>query len=168
MSDAKKVEPAKAVTVDEVKKQLDNLSAYVRKIVKRLEELGGIDINMDGKIGLILVGLMLLSGVMFAADTLITGFNAETGVGTFKVVSDGTSATLTVDKLVVSTGLTAPSGVTGTSTLATNLTYTLATNTIIYLDASTNVATNTSIRVSTVTIQTAPMKFVSGICTNKP
>ncbi len=117
----------------------------------------------------ILIALFaMVSLSVLATDTLITGFNAETGIGTFKVVSDGTSATLTVDKLVVSTGLTAPSGVTGTSTLATNLTYTLATNTIIYLDASTNVVTNTSIRVSTVTIQTAPMKFVSGICTNKP
>jgi hypothetical protein len=112
--------------------------------------------------------LAVASLTAFAADTLITGFDATTGIGTFKVVSDGTDATLTVDKIVVSDGFTAPNGVTGTSTLATNLTYTLATNTIIYLDASTNVATNTSIRVSTVTIQTAPMKFVSGICTNKP
>jgi len=109
MSDEKKVEPVKkSVTVDELKKQVDGLSAYVRKIVRRLEELGGIDINMDGKVGMILLSLMLSSGIVFAADTVITGFDAVTGIGTFKVVSDGTSATLTADKVVASTTLSIP------------------------------------------------------------
>lgn len=173
MSDKEVVKPAKAVTVDEVKKQLDNLSAYVRKIVKRLEELGGIDINMDGKVGLILVGLMLLSGVVFAADTTITGFNAETGIGTFKVVSDGTDCTLTVDKLVVSDAVTAPNGVSGSSTVATNIsasayatnivnagivvtnmTVAYTTNIITYLDATTNAVASTNI-IPAYTLQTA-------------
>ena len=46
----------------------------------------------------------------FAADTVITGFDAQTGIGTFKVVSDGTDCTLTVDKLVVSDASTLPGG----------------------------------------------------------
>jgi hypothetical protein len=169
MSDEKKVEPAKkAVTVDEVNKKLDNLSAYVRKVVKRLEELGGIDINMDGKLGLILVSLMLLSGVVFAADTVITGFNAETGIGTFKVVSDGTDCTLTVDKLVVSDAVTAPNGVSGSSTaVATNITVSYVTNIWTALDATTNAVAFTNVTPS-YTLQTAVFKFAGGICTNKP
>ena len=167
MSDEKKVEPAKvkAVTVDEVNKKLDNLSAYVRKVVKRLEELGGIDINMDGKVGLILFGLMLLSGVVFAADTVITGFNAETGIGTFKVVSDGTDCTLTVDKLVVSDASTLPGGyvsnvVVQTATVAGTVALSYTTNIVTYLDATTNAVSWTNIAVTGVAVTTA------GVTTN--
>lgn len=112
MSDEKKVEPAKtkAVTVEELKKQIDGLAAYVRKIVKRLEELGGIDINMDGKVGLILISLMLLSGVVLAADTQVSGYTNETNIGTFYVSTDGTDSTLTVDKLSVLDATTLPGG----------------------------------------------------------
>lgn len=63
-------------------------------------------------IALSIVGLVC--AVSFAADTLITGFDAATGIGTFKVVSDGTSATLTVDKLTVtSTTSLSGAGITG-------------------------------------------------------
>jgi hypothetical protein len=112
MSDEKKVEPAKtrAVNVEELKKQVDGLAAYVRKIVKRLEELGGIDINMDGKVGLIIISLMLLSGVVLAADTQVSGYTNETNVGTFYVSTDGTDSTLTVDKLSVLDATTLPGG----------------------------------------------------------
>ena len=63
----------------------------------------------------ILIALFaMVSLTVLATDTLITGFNAETGIGTFKVVSDGTSATLTVDKLVVSSTATlSGAGLTG-------------------------------------------------------
>jgi hypothetical protein len=120
----------------------------------------------------------------FAADVLITGFDAVTGIGTFKVVSDGTDATLTVDKLVVSDAITAPGGVSGSSTVvtnlsglaafATNIAPTYVTNTWTYLDASTNLATNTvitttySVQTRTPAVQQASITFVSGICTNKP
>jgi hypothetical protein len=127
--------------------------------------------------------LAVASLTAFAADTLITGFDATTGIGTFKVVSDGTSATLTVDKLVVSTGVTNPGGVTETTSIttgitafayATNLVATVVTNTLIYLDASTNAATNvtysTTYAVATHTpvVKNSAAGFVSGVCTNAP
>ena len=57
----------------------------------------------------ILVSILAVCAVSaFAADTVITGFDAVTGIGTFKVVSDGTSATLTADKVVASTTLSIP------------------------------------------------------------
>ena len=167
MSDEKKVEPAKtrAVNVEELKKQVDGLAAYVRKIVKRLEELGGIDINMDGKVGLIIISLMLLSGVVLAADTQVSGYTNETNVGTFYVSTDGTDSTLTVDKLSVLDATTLPGGYVSnvtaqTASVAGSVTLTMATNTIYYMNADTNLATNIVIYISNVSVTTA------GVTTN--
>ena len=117
----------------------------------------------------ILIALLAVVAVStFAADVLITGFNAETGVGTFKVVSDGTDCTLTVDKLVVSDAVTAPNGVSGASAgVATNIAVTYVTNIWSVLDASTNTVALTNITPA-YTVQTAVFRFAGGICTNKP
>lgn len=107
---------------------------------------------------------------VFAADALITGVGSNyTGVGTFQVTSDGSKATLTVDEVnILGTAIqTVAGGVTGSSTVATNITPTYVTNTIIYLNASTNVATNVIV-TATYAAQTSAIKFVSGVCTNKP
>lgn len=114
---------------------------------------------------LFLLAVAIIAASVYAADTVITGFNAETGIGTFKVVSDGTDCTLTVDKLVVSDATTLPGGyvsnvVAQTASVAGTVTKTYLTNTIYYLDASTNVATNTIIYVSDVAVTTA------GVTTN--
>jgi hypothetical protein len=63
----------------------------------------------------ILIAMVVaVAACVYAADVMITGFDAVTGIGTFKVVSDGTSATLTVDKLTVSsTASLSGAGITG-------------------------------------------------------
>jgi hypothetical protein len=145
MSDEVKVEPAKAAKneVTELKAKLDNLSAYVRKIAKNFEKLSGIDLNADGKIGLIVIGLFCAS-VAFAADTQVSGYTNETNVGTFYVSTDGTSSQLTVDKLVVkSTATLSGAGLTGaipvaSITNALNQTASAVTNVIVSADAKTN------------------------------
>jgi hypothetical protein len=117
MSDKAKVEPAKAEKNDEVSElraKLDNLSAYVRKVVKSFEKLSGIDLNADGKVGVILISLLLGAGLVYAADTQVSGYTNETNVGTFYVSTDGTDSTLTVDKLVAIDAATLPvAGLTG-------------------------------------------------------
>lgn len=79
----------------------------------------------------------------YAVDTVITGFDAVTGIGTFKVVSDGTSATLTVDKLTVtSTAALSGAGITGNIPVAaiTNaLNQSVYTTNTITGDGKTNV-----------------------------
>lgn len=140
--------------------------------------------------------LTVLAVSAIAGNTLITGFDAVTGIGTFKVVSDGTDATLTVDKLVVSDAITNPGGVTGSSSVATNVASSSAAITATavvttqtakgYIAdvAVTNAAgaemlfvTNATVAVTIVnggnvvtniTASLSPIKFVSGICTNKP
>jgi hypothetical protein len=92
----------------------------------------------------ILIAFLAVASIsVIAADTLITGYDAQTGIGTFKVVSDGTSSTLTVDKLTVTSTTTIPgAGITGNIPLAaiTNALVgtTLTTNTITG-DGKTNV-----------------------------
>jgi hypothetical protein len=127
------------------------------------------------KLILALVAVVAMMGVaVYAADTLITGYNAETGIGTFKVVSDGTDSTLTVDKLVVSDAITAPGGVTGRSSVTTNIAATAyVTNIVVqyavYADTNGAVAvTNIVLQKATPTAQNASLWFVSGIATNKP
>ena len=53
------------------------------------------------KIVISIVSAVALCGVVLAADTIVTGYPATTGIGTFKVTTDGTSSTLTVDKIAV-------------------------------------------------------------------
>ena len=133
----------------------------------------------------ILIALLAVAAVaVFAADTVITGFNAETGIGTFKVVSDGTDCTLTVDKLVVSDASTLPGGyvsnvvvqtatVSGTvtpQTITPTVAYTYATNIYSCLDASTNAVSYTNITIATVVVGPALMTnatvTTAGVTTN--
>lgn len=107
-------------------------------------------------------------GFAFAADTIITGYPTTSGIGQFNVTSDGTSSTLTVDKLVVSTSATGPFGtnvnaVSGSSSVLTNVSLGTVVLTNVF-GGDTNVYTV----VTGVTAQASSIKFASGICTNKP
>lgn len=111
MSDEVKIEPATKADLDAVKveleavkKQQNNMAAFARKITKKLEVLFGFDMNLDGKVGILLAGLLGVA-IVVGADTLITGVGTNyPGIGTYQVTSDGTNATLTVDVIVA--GLT--------------------------------------------------------------
>lgn len=147
----------------------------------------------------ILISLFAVCAVtVFAADTLITGYPATTGIGTFKVVSDGTYSTLIVDKIDALQGggtniIAVAGGVSGSSSVATNVALSRAvvtatavvtplTKTIEYMsaDGSTNtlaVCTNATVAVTVVngglvvtnvTASLSDITFVTGICTNKP
>jgi cytoskeletal protein CcmA (bactofilin family) len=83
------------------------LAAIVRKILKRSEQHWGVDLNGDGKVGSVRVAMLivaLFAGLVFAATTTIVdwGTGVSGTIGTAKIQSDGTSATLTVDKLSIS------------------------------------------------------------------
>ena len=65
------------------------------------------------KILIALVAIAVVAGYAFATDTLITGFPATTGIGTFKVTSDGTDATLTVNKATITTLVINGTNITG-------------------------------------------------------
>lgn len=72
---------------------------------------------------LITLAIVSVSALAIAADTLVTGFSSEPKVGTFKVTTDGSVATLTVDKIVVTSAATGPFGTnTATGALSSNLT----------------------------------------------
>ena len=112
---------------------------------------------------LLVVALIAVAG--YAVDTMIAGFNAETGIGTYKVMSDGTDCTLTVDKLVVSDASTLPGGyvsnvVAQTASVAGTVVLSYTTNILTYLDGDTNAVSWTNIAVSGVAVTTA------GVTTN--
>jgi hypothetical protein len=65
------------------------------------------------KKSLIVFGIIAVAGFALATDTLITGFPATTGIGTFKVTSDGTDATLTVNKATITTLVISGTNITG-------------------------------------------------------
>jgi len=103
------------------------------------------------KAGVVLFALLALIGVsVLAADTLITGYDTTTGLGTFKVVSDGTHSTLTVDKIVASnaTGLTNVTAATAltmqrqTVASVTNVVLTLQRGDVVYGDVTNSLLTN--------------------------
>ena len=117
------------------------------------------------KAGVVLFALLALIGVsVLAADTLITGYDTTTGVGTFKVVSDGTHSTLTVDKIVASnaTGLTNVTAATAltmqrqTVASVTNVVLTLQRGDVVYGDVTNSLLTNV-----VITVQSAPVAAVT-------
>jgi hypothetical protein len=147
---------------------------------------------------IVCLAVLAFSMSAFSADTLITGFPATTGIGTFKVTSDGTYSTLTVDKINALSGggtniLAVAGGVSGSSSVATNVAQSFAaitatavvtplTKSITYLgiDGSTNklaVCTNATVAVTVVNggvvvtnvaASLSAITFVTGVCTNKP
>jgi exosome complex RNA-binding protein Csl4 len=117
------------------------------------------------KAGVVLFALLALIGVsVLAADTLITGYDTTTGLGTFKVVSDGTHSTLTVDKIVASnaTGLTNVTAATAltmqrqTVASVTNVVLTLQRGDVVYGDVTNSLLTNV-----VITVQSAPVAAVT-------
>ena len=117
------------------------------------------------KAGVVLFALLALIGVsVLAADTLITGYDTTTGLGTFKVVSDGTHSTLTVDKIVASnaTGLTNVTAATALTMLrqtvasVTNVVLTLQRGDVVYGDVTNSLLTNV-----VITVQSAPVAAVT-------
>jgi hypothetical protein len=117
------------------------------------------------KAGVVLFALLALIGVsVLAADTLITGYDTTTGLGTFKVVSDGTHSTLTVYKIVASnaTGLTNVTAATAltmqrqTVASVTNVVLTLQRGDVVYGDVTNSLLTNV-----VITVQSAPVAAVT-------
>jgi len=85
------------------------LAAIVRRILKRAEMHWGVDLDGDGKAGKIRVAfavLILSAGLITAGTTVIVnwGTGVSGTIGTANISTDGTSATFTVDKIVVEEG----------------------------------------------------------------
>lgn len=86
------------------------LHRKVDKITAALENILGIDIDRDGKVGSARLGVLLVSFIvsfcavsLFAAD--IAEWDAGSGrTGDAKITHDGTDYTLTIDKVAVDAG----------------------------------------------------------------
>ena len=154
------VKAEKVEIVDKVaRKTANEAAAYGRRIVKRLEDMLGFDIDGDGKIGKIghsrIAWLVVLLAVSFVAmaTTFVQyqTYDSDAVHGTFKVTDDGAgTATLTVDAMTVSTLTTTTDEAAGDWIVGGNLT--VATNvTVTGLTASLPVITSASKVLTSVT-----------------
>jgi len=125
--------------------------ATVRKVVKVLERMFGVDIDRDGKVGVVRVGVLVTFALVCAAGLVCAGVVwdvSSSSQGNLKAESSSGQITLTVDKLTVTNGATisalAAAGLTGNTPLAalTNALDTaggvLITNTCLAEDGKTN------------------------------
>jgi hypothetical protein len=80
MSDSKTKDVTETKTEKSLPDRVKRLEAQVNYALRQLEKLFGKDFTMDGKIGAILLGFLLCSGIAQAADELIkwTGTNGAT------------------------------------------------------------------------------------------
>ena len=147
------------------------VSAVVRKIAKELKEHFGMNVEGRSSIGLVFAVLLVSVCASFAVDTVVDWSTGLSGtIGTAKITTDGTNATLTVDKIaagvtnvVQSTGMTVtgPVSVSGAQTnsgtlkvvglatlnnltVSTNIAYTASSGTVTH-SGSLTVATNLTV-----------------------
>jgi len=142
----------------EVSKRVTRIEAILRILQAELKQHFNIDVSAKaGKahVGLIMLVVVMLGGVVaFAGNTTLWSLRPSSAEPTPNcyVISDGTSATLVVDKIsagvtniVTSTGLTVTGAATVSTTLAvkgattlTNLTVQTASITLTGLPTTTN------------------------------
>ena len=121
MSDEKATDPTpvKKPKGDDVKAQVNSNSATIRLVIKALENVFGIDINRDGKVGRtylpLLLTIMLISGLAFSAEVLRDGWGTGENFGTYAVYGDDATDTarLQIDSATITT-----LNVSGTTTLS--------------------------------------------------
>jgi hypothetical protein len=107
-----KVTGAAKKSVETIESRLTRLECLMRKMMKNMEIHWGIDLNNDGKVGNVRVAMLLvilfasIAGAVSVWDIGNTATSSGAGIGVCKVTSDGTSATLTVDKIVSDSGAT--------------------------------------------------------------
>lgn len=133
----------KANETQEMEKRVTRLEAMVRMIKSELKEHFGIDAK-DGKsnIGLTFAILMVSGLMAFAVDTVVDWSTGVSGtIGTAKITTDGTNATLTVDKIAAGTMSQSNTTVTGTLSVTGSA---AATTTVKSYGYTTIVSTNGS------------------------
>ena len=98
-----------------IEKRLTNLEAYVRKVVARLENLLGFDVNGDGKVGNVKTKLLLFLAsafvtslcilTVFSAEQILWSARAPVGYDAFLVLEadDGTDANDTLELYIDAT-----------------------------------------------------------------
>ena len=142
-----------------IEARVTRLEALVRIMQKKLSEHFGMETEGNTRIGLMFITLIATVGLAVAVDTVVDWGTGVSGtIGTAKITTDGTNATLTVDRLttgatnvVSSTGMTV-SGVltvsgaqTNTSTLKVTGTTTLNSLTVTNTATLTNLVINSAL-----------------------
>lgn len=156
------------------------VSAVVRKIAKELKEHFGIDAK-DGKMHIGLMVFIMLAGLAVAGTTTVVDWSTGVSdpIGTAKITTDGTDATLTINKIVgLYTGtitnftVTGRLAVTGATTNTGAQTFIGAT-TVNNLTVSTNASVGGTLLVTGVATLTAKPALnaaltAAGTLTNGP